>query len=194
MHNNQVQQTALRVGGKGDPIMRKFAYCLAFFVILWGQASFSHAGEPSDTIEKVYLDESHCLVAPEVRGERDRSISCFCRDAIADARYLYKNYFLTGKDRNLNGAYLGLVDHATRVCGEKFDVYNATQKEGWQWEGPRVKREYPPDTEILKIKPDSKGFRTVTYKVHLTYLDKDGRKIKVEDFAAEEKLPENFMK
>jgi hypothetical protein len=184
----------LAVGCKGDANMTTLAGCLAVFVILVVQAYFSYAGGPRSKMQKVYLDESRCLVAPEIRGERDRSISCFCRDAIMDARYLYENYLLTGKDRNLNGAYLGLVDHAARICGEKFDVYNATQKRGWQWEGPQVKREYPPDTEILKIQPDSKAFRTVTYKVHLMYLDKDGREIKVEDFTAPEKLPQDFMK
>ncbi len=174
--------------------MRTIFWSLTAFVLLVAHAFLSYAGEPRNKMDTGYLDESHCLVAPEIRGERDNSISCFCRDAIIDARYLYQTYLLTGKDKNLNGAYLGLVDHARRICGEKYDVYNATQAEEWQWEGPQVKREYPPDIEILKTKPDSKGFRTVEYKVHLIYFDKGGHIIKVEDFMAAEKLPANFMK
>ena len=110
-----------------------------------------------------------------------------------DARYLYEIYLLTGKDRNLNGAYLTLADHAAQFCGEKFDVCNATQKEGWQWEGPQVTREYPPEKELLAITPDAKGFRNVEYKVHLSYLDKGGHIIKVEDFTAADKLHTNLM-
>ena len=176
--------------------MKKLVCCLTVFVILVLYAFFSYAGqlENINKMDKVYRDESHCLVAPEIRGEKDNSISCFCRDAIMDARYVYENYLLKGKDRNLNGTYLTLEDHARQMCGEKYDVYNATQAEGWQWEGPQVKREYPPDTEILKIKPNSNGFRTVGYKVHLMYFDKGGRVIKVEDFMAAEKLPADFMK
>ena len=40
-------------------------------------------------LDKLYADESHCLVSPEIRSDKDNPISCFCRDAIADARYLY---------------------------------------------------------------------------------------------------------
>jgi hypothetical protein len=174
--------------------MRTILWFLTVFVLLVGHAFPSYAGEQRNKMDKVYLDESHCLVAPEIRGERDSSISCFCRDATMDARYLYQTYLLSGKDRNLNGAYLGLVDHAQRICGEKYDIYQATQAKWWQWEGPQVKREYPPDAEIVKIKPDSKGFRTVEYKVHLTSFDKEGHVIRVEDFVAAEKLPPNFMK
>jgi hypothetical protein len=175
--------------------MRMLAFCLTIFVILAWDA-FSYAGElgNTDEIDNAYSDESHCLSAPEIRGEKDNSISCFCRDAIIEPRYVYQNYLLTGKDRNLNGVYLTLVDHARQMCGEEYDVYNATQAEAWQWEGPQVAREYPPESDLLKIKPDSKGFRTIEYKVHLIYLDKGGRVTKVKDFNASEKLPANLIK
>jgi hypothetical protein len=106
-----------------------------------------------------------------------------------DARYVYENYLITGKDRNLNGAYLALVDHARQMCGEKYDVYRATQTTEWRWDGPQVTRVYPPEREIQKIQADSKGFRTVEYKVRLTYIDAEGRVIKVDNFTALDKLP-----
>jgi hypothetical protein len=40
-------------------------------------------------LDKLYADESHCLVRPEIRSDKDNPISRFCRDAIADAWYLY---------------------------------------------------------------------------------------------------------
>jgi hypothetical protein len=148
--------------------MRTSLWALAASVLLMGYAFLSYGGEQKNEMDKIYMDESHCLVASEIRSEKDSSISCFCRDAIVDARYLYQTYLLTGKDKNLNGAYLGLVDRAERTCGEKYDIYNATQAAGWLWEGPQVKREYPPDVEILKIKPDniripSRGIQSSPY-------------------------------
>jgi hypothetical protein len=110
--------------------MRTIVWFLTVFVFLLGHVFLSYAEDPRNKMDKIYLDESHCLVSPEIRGEKDNSISCFCRDAIIDARYLYQTYLLPGKDKNLNGAYLGLVDHARRICGEKYDVYNATQADG----------------------------------------------------------------
>jgi hypothetical protein len=50
-------------------------------------APVAHGQFPSD-LDKLYADESHCLVSPEIRSDKDNSISCFCRDAIADALYL----------------------------------------------------------------------------------------------------------
>ena len=108
---------------------------------------------------------------------------------------MYQNYLFTGKDRNLNGAYLTLMDHAQKVCGEKYDaIYKDTMTEDWHWNGPQVKREYPPEREIYRIQPDSKGFRTVEYKVTVTYVDASGRVIKFENFTAREKLRANIKK
>jgi hypothetical protein len=176
--------------GKRENIMKLLiCFFILFFILVWHASSYAGELEKINKMNKVYSDESRCLVAPEIRGEKDNSVSCFCRDAIMDARYVYESYLLTGKDRNLNGVYLTLVDHARQMCGEKYNVYNATQTKGWEWDGPQVTREYPPERDLLKIKPDSKGFRTVEYKVHLIYLDKGGRVIKVDNFTALEKLP-----
>jgi hypothetical protein len=111
-----------------------------------------------------------------------------------DARYVYQNYLITEKDRNLNGAYLGLCDYALQMCGEQYDVLKATETKGWLWNGPQVTRKYPPEREINQIQPDSKGFRTVDYKVRLTYRDLRGIVTKVENFTALERLPPNFKK
>ncbi len=145
-------------------------------------------------MDKVYADESHCLVAPEIRRDSDNQISCYCRDAIMDARYVWGNYLLTGKDRNLNGAYLTLERHARQMCGEHYDVIKAIQTKDWQWNGPEVTRKYPPNSEIEQIKPDGRGFRTVEYEVRLTYRNRQGRAVKVENFTAFELLPPNPRK
>ena len=175
--------------------MRILTYCLTIFIILiWSASPYAVDKKKTNKMDTLYSDESHCLTTSEIRGEKDNSISCFCRDAIIEARYVYQNYLLTGKDQNLNGVYLTLVDHAQQICGERYDVYNATQAEDWQWEGPQVIREYPTESEVLKIKSDNKGYRTIKYKVHLIYLDKDSRVKNVEDFNAIEKLPANIKK
>lgn len=167
--------------------MKRLVSLLTLFLILVCHA-FSYGGDLQN-INKVYSDESHCLVAPEIRGKKDNPICCFCRDAIMDARYVYETYLLTEKDRNLNGVYLALIDRARKTCGEKYDVYKATQTTEWRWDGPQVTREYPPEREIQKIHPDSKGFQTVEYKVRLTYIDAAGHVIKVDNFTALDKLP-----
>jgi hypothetical protein len=165
-----------------------------FIILVWHILSYAGVLGNSDSMDMVYRDESHCLVAPEIRGEKDNPISCFCRDAIMDARYVYENYLLTGKGRKLIGAYLTLWDHAQQMCGKQYNVLKATQTKDWQWNGPQVTREYPPESEINQIQPDGKGFRTVEYKVHLTYRDLRGRVTKVENFTALDKLPANTKK
>ena len=175
--------------------MRTLVYYFTVFVILvWHALSYAGILGNIDNMDSIYSDESHCLVAPEIRGKKDNPISCYCRDAIMDARYVYRNYVGPGKDRNLNGAYLTLEDHAKRMCGEQYDVLKAIQTEGWQWDGPQVTREYPPERELLIIQPDNKGSRTIEYKVHLVYFDKGGRVIKVENLTVVDKLPPNPKK
>ena len=144
-------------------------------------------------LDEIYTDDGHCLVGPEIRSSKDNAISCYCRDALVDLRYVYQTYLLTGKDSNLNGAYLGLFSRAQEVCGEKYDVIAAREKE-WQWNGPEVTRVYPPDSTIEKIKPDDKGFRIVEYRVQLTYHDRQGHSTKVENFSTLDRLPPNFKK
>ena len=72
---------------------------------------------------------------------------------------MYRNYLPTGKDPNLNGAYLVLWDHAEHVCGAHSDALKASDAQDWEWNGPEVAREYPPDREIEDIQPDTKGLR-----------------------------------
>ena len=140
-------------------------------------------------LDKVYRDETHCLVAPEILSDENESISCYCRDAVVDARYIYFTYMRTGKDPNLNGPLLSIQSHAQRMCGEDYDIWEATTSEDWKWDGPEVVRVYPPDGEIEQITPDSRGFRLVRYEVQLVYHDQQGRVTKVENFQAHERLP-----
>jgi hypothetical protein len=176
--------------------MKPFVFCFTLFIILtWHTFSYAGILENRNSMDMVYSDESHCLVAPEIRGKQDKPISCYCRDAIMDARYVYENYLLTGKDRNLNGTYLTIEQYAQQMCGEQYDVVvKAIQTKDWQWNGPQVTREYPPERKINQIQPDNKGFRTVKYKVHLTYRDLERIVTKVENFTALDKLPSNIKK
>jgi len=146
-------------------------------------------------LDRVYADESHRLVGPEIRGNSDNPISCYCRDAIADARYVYFTYLLSAKDPNLNGTFLALMDRAERQCSLEYDVLlKASETENWKWSGPEVTRTYPPDGEIERITPDGKGLRLVKYKVRLTYRDQQGRIARAENFTATELLPPNPKK
>ncbi|MDP9267749.1 MAG: hypothetical protein M3P27_05415 [Acidobacteriota bacterium] len=167
--------------------MRVLCGLLTFSLALLGRPLFQQAGLPLNELDKVYQDESHCLVGPEIRGTGDQPISCYCRDAIVDARYVYTTYLLTGKDTNLNGAYLSLETTARRMCGGAEGTLRAATATDWQWKGPEVKRTYPSDSEVERIKPDSRGFRTVPYKVQLTFRDSRGHVTKVEAFRATER-------
>jgi hypothetical protein len=146
-------------------------------------------GRELSALDNVYRDESHCLVEPEIRSATDRPISCRCRDAIADMQYIRRTYLDTGRDRNLNGAYLTLWDRAQRECGDGYDVLKAEQS---HWNGPEVMRKYPPDSAIERIAADGKGFRRVQYEVRLAYRDAQGQIAKVETFSASEVLPPDF--
>lgn len=151
------------------------------------------AQAPANSLDAVYRDETHCLVAPEIRGPADNPISCYCRDALADAHYVYQTYLITGKDRNLNGAYLSLAQKAEQACGTGYsDIQRAAKAKVWRWEGPEVTRLYPPDSQIEKLKPDANGLRTVQYEVRLTFRDGQGRVLRVETFKATERLPRDF--
>jgi len=72
--------------------MKNLARCLLLLLgISHLLAARVQAQFPSD-LDKVYADESHCLTSPEIRSDEDNPISCFCRDAIVEARYLYFTY------------------------------------------------------------------------------------------------------
>src|SRR5215471_9688791 len=139
-------------------------------------------------LDKVYTDETHCLVAPEIRNESDKPMSCWCRDALVDARYVYHTYVLTEKDRNLNGTYLTLEKEISHTCGDGYPV-TAVEERSWQWNGPEVTRTFPTEKEIAVLKPDANGVRTVRYRVRLTHHDLQGHVTRVESYNASEKLP-----
>ncbi len=168
-------------------VLFAFAVCPS---VLGNTKHAARAQDSATAMDKTYADESHCLVAPEIRSDNDNPISCYCRDAIADARYVYFTYLFSGKDANLNGAFLALQQQAKKMCGENYDVIvKATETESWKWSGPEVVRSYPPDSDIKRINPDKNGFRLVKYNVRLTYLDPQGRVTKVENFTALDRLP-----
>jgi hypothetical protein len=175
---------------KGGSRMK--AYVPVFIALLFGIV-FPNTTRTQDfgkKLDAIYRDESHCLVGPEIRNEKHKLLSCYCRDALMDARYVYLTYLLSQKDRNLNGTYLTLESNATQICGKGYDVHRAVHDTDWRWDGPAVTRKYPPDGEIAKLKPDDRGWRTVEYKVELVYRDPQGRPLaEVESFTAVDMLP-----
>jgi hypothetical protein len=157
-------------------------------------------GWPS-AMQKVYMDESHCLINPEIRSDKDNRISCYCRDAIADARYVYFTYLLPGKDSNLDGTFLTLQGNAEDRCSqdtaERNDAdfiqktYAAITSKDWKWSGPEVVRTCPPDEVVKRIKPSGEhgAGRWVPYTVQLVYRDAQGRVTRTEECATREFRP-----
>ncbi len=151
------------------------------------------SSKPPGEMDKLYRDESHCLTAPEVRGDKDLPISCFCRDAIADARYVYFTYLLSGKDPNLSGVYFTLVGKIGETCGRGYDALSAEEDKDWKWNGPEVVRTYPPDDAIERITPEVRGGRAVgrwvPLTVQLVYRDAQGRVSRTENYSSREFIP-----
>jgi hypothetical protein len=145
-------------------------------------------------MDDIYWDQSHCLAFPEIRSDKDASISCYCRDAIADARYVYFTYFLPGKDDNLSGVVLALQELAGQRCGDPhYSVM--TESKDWKSNGPEVIRTYPPDDAIKRISPEKKDGkptgRWVPYTVQLIYRDGQGRVMRTENYSAREFQPDS---
>jgi len=132
-------------------------------------------------MQKVYMDESHCLTVPEIRTNKDNPISCYCRDAIADARYVHFTYLLPGKDANLYGTFLALQLYAGEQCS----------RDTAEWSGPEVVTTFPPDGVIKRIKPSGEhgAGRWVPYTVQLVYRDAQGRVTRTEEYSTREFRP-----
>lgn len=170
--------------------MSKFVGAIVLLILASAQTRMTVAQDSTTEMDKIYADESHCLTLPEIRSEKDNSISCYCRDAIAEARYVYHTYVASGKDRNLAGTVLVLVTNVSQMCGESgkdFNGWNEVEHLDWRWDGPEVVRTYPSDEEIRSIPMDSKGFRSVKYSVRLVYRNQQGTVTKFESFIAQEK-------
>ncbi len=155
-------------------------------------ASFAFPQAWPPELDKVYRDESHCLTSPEMRGERDNVISCFCRDAIVMARYVYSTYLLPRKDFNLNGVFLVLENNIGQQCGENYDAFTVARQKDWKWNGPEVVSTYPPDEVIKRIKPEPGPSRSrwVPFTVQLVYRNDQGHVTKTENYSSRELIPE----
>jgi hypothetical protein len=147
-------------------------------------------------LDKVYKDESHGLTQPDMRGDLDAPISCYCRDAIVEARYIYFTYLITFKDRNLNGPFLALATKIDETCGANTNGIDLGMQQDWAWEGPEVVRTYPSDEVIkrIKLEPMRKGAKTlgrwVPYTIQLVYRDRAGRVTKTETYSSREFIPD----
>lgn len=99
--------------------MKTVAVIVLLAGIAFGQAkkdvppAISGLSSAKNTMDEVYRDESHCLTSPEIRGDKDAPISCYCRDAIAETRYVYFTYLLSAKDDNLSGVVLALQERVS---------------------------------------------------------------------------------
>jgi len=141
----------------------------------------------SPHLDAVYRDESHCLTLPDMRGDQDKPISCYCRDAVADEQYMFRTYL--GKDTNLNGAYLVLEANTRDKCGPRYQY----KLKDWTWDGPEVVRTYPSDDVIKGIKLQRRrglAFRRVPYSVTLLYRDAQGHIVKTQKYSSVEIIPE----
>lgn len=151
------------------------------------------AATPNATnkMDEIYGDQSHCLTLPEIRSDKDASISCYCRDAIAEGRYVYFSYLLSGKDQNLNGPFLALQELAKQQCSQDYDaIHDATETNDWKWNGPEVVRTYPADDVVERIEPVNKEGkpigRWVPFTVQLVYRDAQGHVIRTENYSSRE--------
>jgi hypothetical protein len=155
-------------------------------------------------MDNLYADESHCLTSADMRGDKDNPISCFCRDAIAEARYLYFTYVSVDSphyDRNVTGPFLALQKYAGEMCSRdtaerlSLDVIgkiqDATILKDWKWNGPEVVRTYPSDDVIKRIKPSGErgSGRWVPFTVQLVYRDAQGRITRTEEYSTREFIP-----
>jgi len=180
-----------------------------YFLLVLGMASHTSGteGQVLSDLDKVYADKSHCLISPEIRSEKDNSISCFCRDAIVDARYLYFTYVLVDPphyDRNVTGPFLALQAHAEEKCShdeaERLSsdfigrMMDATTEKDWKWNGPEVVRRYPPDDVLRQIKPDRQGMIRYEYTVVILQRDSSGRVVKTDSFTAKDEVAARSLK
>lgn len=148
------------------------------------------AGPPP--LNRIYRDESHCLTIADMRGDQDKRISCFCRDAIVDARYVHT---YLPKDRNLSGVFLAMVERVEQQCGQSGDAsLNVAIRTDWKWDGPEVVRTYPPDDVVERIEPRSLGgkavARSVPFTVQVIYRNESGKVTRTENFSSAELIPE----
>jgi len=164
--------------------------CLSFLIIQGNSFGQDDLKQSSLTLDDIYIDESRCLTMADMRGERDRHISCFCRDAIVDARYVYSTYITTGKDHNLNGVFLTLENNITQTCGDSFDTSGMARSKEWKWYGPEVSRTYPSDEVIERIKPETRNGRAVgrwvPFTIQLIYRDEQGQVTRTENYSRSE--------
>jgi hypothetical protein len=181
------------------------AFGIVSAIVLGGIAP-ARAQKWATELQKIYLDESHCLASPEIRGDKDNPISCYCRDAIVDARYIYYNYFSASaphSDPNMAGIVLALQNYAGEMCGRNSSetlnpdfiqkIHTATMEATWKWDGPEVVRTYPPDDVIRQIEPDEQGWISVEYTAVLLWRDSHGQVTKTESFSAVERGPAKYM-
>jgi hypothetical protein len=146
---------------------------------------------------KIYDDQSHCLLDFERRSDNDIPISCYCKNAIAEARYVHYTYVLSGKDPNLTGVALSLMDRAGEACGKNgmdYHIWTLIHDANWKWDGPEVVRTYPPDEVMRQLKPNGDGMIPIHYTVVLLQRDSQGHVTKTENYAAVEMWPAGILK
>jgi hypothetical protein len=135
-------------------------------------------------LDRVYSDESHCLTSADMRGDGDMPISCRCRDAIADAHYVWFTYLVTEKDTNLRGIFYALADRIGNTCGAKVSASRPHTLRDWKWDGPEVVRTYPSAEVIDRIQPDSQRRRWIPFTVQLVFRNARGGVIRTDTYSS----------
>lgn len=161
----------------------------------------------TNSLNDIYRDESHCLTSPEIRSDMDNPMSCYCRDAMVDALYLYSTYVSVASshpDPNMTGPFLALQSRAGEMCSRNTNerlsldfigkIQHDTTTKDWKWNGPEVVRTYPPDDVLQQIKPDNGGMIHYQYSVVLLQRESSGRVVKTESFTAKDAVPLAFLK
>lgn len=137
-----------------------------------------------NALNKIYYDESHCLTLADMRGDQDMPISCYCRDAIVEARYVNFTYLLSSKDLNLTGIFIVLAGNVSQKCGQTLNAFDIASSKNWKWDGPEVIRTYPPDGVVKRIKPNNDGVRLVPFTIQLIYRDDKGGVTRTENYSS----------
>jgi hypothetical protein len=167
--------------------MKSVGWWFVALLVGFAAAAALHGQQP--TIDKIYADESHCLTDPDMRGDQDLRLSCWCRDALVDLRYVYETYVNLSSpkhDANMNGPLLQLFQRANQACGEAYNPATVQRDSKWQWPGPEVVRTYPPDEVIARIQPEQRKdgkWRGTPFTVQLVFRDGQGRVTRTENYS-----------
>lgn len=93
-------------------------------------------GQPPADLLAIYQSEEACSKPADAPTDDHTGMaSCYCRDDIADARYVYFKYVDGSRDRNLSGVFLGLQRRIREDCGPAANGFRLARDKDWRWTG-----------------------------------------------------------